>query len=364
MKFYKLLLITIFGTLFLYACSNDDDVVTIDPDPDPDPEEMLAFENGFLVTNQGPFNTGFGSVDFVDASLTTTDNDIYQDVNDDNLGNIVQSIGFAGDLAYVVANNSNRITVVNRFTFEEVARIETGLNNPRYFIDANGTGYVSNWGDPLVTTDDFIAIIDLTTNEVTGTIPVAEGPEEMVFDRFNLYVANQGGFGVNNIVTVIDPATDMVTTTIDVGDVPNSMQLDSDGSLWVLAGGSPAFTGTETPGRLTRINTSSNQVITTLVFGAQDHPNYLNIAGDDLYYFLAGDVFKSTVSNFQFPSTPELSGVNFFNMFVVNSGTTLIGCNAGDFASNGTLEIYNLQDNTLTTTLNAGIIPDNVYVNP
>lgn len=363
MKFYKFLLVAIFGSLFLFACSNDDDVIT-DPEPDPDPEEMLAFENGFLVTNQGPFNTGFGSVDFIDASLTTADNDIYQDVNGDNLGNIVQSIGFSGDLAYVVANNSNRITVVNRFTFEEVGRIETGLNNPRYFIDANGKGYVSNWGDPTIATDDFIAVIDLITNQVTGTIPVGEGPEEMIFNRFNLYVANQGGFGVNDIVTVIDPTIDMVTSTINVGDVPNAMQLDADGSLWVLAGGSPAFTGNETPGTLTRINTTSNQVITMFVFGAQDHPNYLNIAGDDLYYFLAGDVFKTTTTNFQIPSTPELSGVNFFNMFVVNNGATLIGCNAGDFASNGTLEIYNLGDNSLTTTLNVGIIPDNVYVNP
>ncbi|WP_299207891.1 DUF5074 domain-containing protein [uncultured Dokdonia sp.] len=363
MKFYKFLLIAIFGTLFLFACSNDDDGIVV-IDPNPDPEEMLAFENGFLVTNQGPFNTGFGSVDFVDATLTTADTDIYQDVNGDNLGNVVQSIGFSGDLAYVVANVSNRITVVNRFTFEEVARIETGLENPRYFVEANGKGYVSNWGDPNIATDDYVAVIDLTTNEVTGTIPVGEGPEEMIFNRFNLYVANQGGFGVNNTVTVIDPTTDMVSSTIIVGDVPNSLQLDTDGNLWVLAGGSPAFTGNETPGTLTRINTASNQVITTFLFGLNDHPNYLNISGSDLYYFLDGGVFKTTTVNFQTPATPELSGVNFFNMFVVNGGATLIGCNAGDFASNGTLEIYNLGDNSLTTTLNVGIIPDNVYVNP
>jgi YVTN family beta-propeller protein len=362
MKFYKFLLIATFGALFLYSCSNDDDaIVIIDP---VEPDETFAFENGFLVTNQGPFNTGFGSVDFVNADVTTIDNDIYQDVNADNLGNVVQSIGFSGDLAYVVANISNRITVVNRFTFEEVARIETGLENPRYFIEANGKGYVSNWGDPFVTTDDYIAVIDLTTNQVTGTIPVGEGPEEMLFNRFNLYVANKGGFGVNNTLTVIDPTTDMVASTINVGDVPNSLQLDTNGNLWVLSEGSPAFTGNETAGTLTRINTDSNQIITTFVFGMTEHPNYLNIFGDDLYYFLGGDVFKTTTASFETSTTPILSGVNFFNMFVVNNGATLIGCNAADFASIGTLEVYNLQDNTLTTTLSAGIIPDNVYVNP
>lgn len=359
MKFYKLLLIVCTGMLFLYSCS-DDDATTVADDPDPDPEEMtLPFENGFLVANQGPVTGGFGTVDFVNADLTAVTSDIFQDVNGDNAGAVVQSIGIFGDFAYIIANASNRITVVNRFTFEEVTRIETGLENPRYFVEANGKGYVSNWGDPTVATDDFIAVINLTSNEVTGMIPVGEGPEEMIFNRFNLYVANQGGLGVNNTVTVIDPTIDTVTNTILVGDVPNSLQLDGNGSLWVLGEGSPASTGNETAGTLTVINTSSNQVITTFLFGMQDHPNYLNISGDDLYYFLEDAVFKSSASNFQIPTTSEISGMNFSNMLVVN-GTTLLGT----VVSNETLAVYNLQDNTLTTTLNVGVVPNNIYVNP
>ena len=96
-------------------------VITISDD------DTFPFENGVLITNEGPFNNGFGSVSFLNSVFTTADNDIYQDVNGDNLGNIVQSIGFNNDDAYVVANVSNRITVVNRFTFEETARIESCL---------------------------------------------------------------------------------------------------------------------------------------------------------------------------------------------------------------------------------------------
>ncbi|WP_299680920.1 DUF5074 domain-containing protein [uncultured Dokdonia sp.] len=364
MKFYKFLLIAFAGTLFFYSCS-DDDVATVADDPDPDPEEMmLPFENGFLITNQGIPTTGFGSVDFVDATLTTVTSAIYQDVNGSNLGPTVQSMGFFGDLAYIITNETNRITVVNRFTFEEVARIETGLENPRYFLEANGKGYVSNWGDPSVATDDFIAIIDLTTNEVTGTIPVGEGPEELLFNRFNIYVANQGGISVNNTVTVIDPVADVVTSTIPVGEVPNSLQIDDNGSLWVLGGGSPASTGNETAGTLSVINTASNQVITTFLFGMEDHPNYLNIVGDELYYFLDGAVFKSSASNFQIPSASEISGVDFSTMMVVNNGATLLGTDIGDGMTNGEIQVYNLQDNTLTTTLNVGIVPNHVYINP
>ncbi len=359
MKFYKLLLIAFAGTLFLYSCS-DDDVATVAEDPDPDPGEVtLPFENGFLVTNQGVSN-GFGSVDFVNADLTSVTSDIYQDVNGDTVGMTVQSIGFFGNFAYIIASESNRIIVVNRFTFEEVARIETGLENPRYFLEANGKGYVSNWGDPTVTDDDFIAVINLTTNEVISTIAVGEGPGEMVFDRFNVYVINQS----ISTVTIIDPDLDAVASTLIVGDVPNSLQLDGNGNLWVLGGGNLASTGNETAGSISIINTANNQIVTTIPFGAQDHPDYLNISGEDLYYYMGGAVFKSSVSNFQIPNTSIISGVDFSNMVLINDGATLIGTAIGNGVNNGTLQVYSLQNNTLTTTLNVGVIPNNVYVNP
>lgn len=364
MKLFKFLLIAMMGSLFLYSCGNDDDGVVVITDPDMEDMDMsLPFENGLLITNQGLAAPGFGSVSYVDAGFTTATNDIYQDVNMDNLGTTVRSMEFVGDLAYIVSTESNRITIVNRFTFEEVARIETGLENPRYFIEADGKGYVSNWGDPTVATDDYIAVIDLTSNTVTGTIPVGEGPERMLFNRFNIYVINTGGTGINNIVTVIDPDADAIITTIAIGDAPNSIQLDGNGNIWVLAGGSPASTGNETMGTLSRINPANNQVTTSFVFGLQDHPDYLNISGDDLYYYLDGEVFKASASNFTIPATSEISGVDFFNMVLVGN-TTLVGCNTGTATSNGNIGVYSLLDNTLRTTLDVGIIPGNVYVNP
>ncbi len=81
--------------------------------------------------------------------------------NDEDLGNIVQSIGFSEEEAFVIANVSNKINIVNRYTFEKIASITEGLNNPRYFIAANGKGYVTNWGDTGDDSDDFVAIINL-----------------------------------------------------------------------------------------------------------------------------------------------------------------------------------------------------------
>ncbi|WP_379953326.1 YncE family protein [Dokdonia sp. R78006] len=345
-------------SLFAFSCESDDDFT--EPIIEVEVEDE-AYGNGFLVTNQGPFNNGFGTVSFIDEGFSAIENDIYQTVNNDNLGNIVQSIGFTEDNAYVVANIGNRLTIVDRFTFEEIARIETGLSNPRFFASVDGKGYLTNWGDGADATDDYIAVIDLATNTITNTIAVEEGPEEILYNGTYLYVTNQGGFGVNNIVTVIDPATDTVVTTIPVGDAPNGLELDSSGDLWVLAGGSPAFTGTETAGSLSAINTTTNTVSASFDFGVTDHPNSINIEGQNLYYYLNGEVFVSSTTNFAIPTTPELTGLSLFNIVVRDD--ILIGANPGDFSSNGTIEVYDLTSGTIITSLSASLGTDQIYFN-
>lgn len=343
---------------FIFSLIEEDLEVTITINDD----DTFPFQNGFLVTNEGPFNNGFGSVSFVSNVFSGSENNIYQGVNNDNLGNIVQSIGFNDNSAYVVANVSNRITVVDRFTFQESARIESGLENPRYFEVSNGKGYVSNWGDPFVTTDDYVAIVDLTSNTITGTIPVGEGPERIIVDGDFIYVALRGGFGVNNQVVVIDTTTDTIVTEIAVGDVPESMRLDDNGDLWVISQGSPAFTGNETAGSVSRINTDTQEVIATFVFAVTEHPSFINIVGDDLFYFLDSAVYQTSVTNFSIPPAPIFTTPLLFNMFTPDN-RTLIGCDAGDFASNGALRVYDLNTTEEIATLEVGIIPGNVYFN-
>ena len=354
MKKYRLRLGLLLIVALQWSCNNDDITIT--------PETPLgAFENGILISNEGPFNNGTGTVSFVSEDLTTTEAAIFNAVNSEDLGNIVQSIGFVEDKAYVVANVSNTITVVDRNTFVRETTISEGLNNPRYFIAVNGTGYVSNWGDTADETDDYIAIVNLSTNTVEDTISVVFGPEELIASNGVLYVAHQGAFGQNNQVSVIETASNTVATTITVGDVPNSMQLDGNGDLWVLAGGIPSFTGNETGGVLSKINTSTNEVETNINFGTTQHPNHLSIDGDELYYFEGGNVFTLGISDTTLPETTILDNVSFYAM-TVNNGR-LYGTDALDFASNGTLLVYDINLATELTTLTVGLIPGGIYFN-
>jgi YVTN family beta-propeller protein len=349
----KIALLFISMALLFTSCSNDDDVNL--------PAPLGDYEDGILISHEGNFGQGNASVSFASYDLVTVENNIFSSVNANPLGDTAQSIAFSGDLAYIVLNVSNSIEIVNRYTFESVATIDTGLNNPRFIAFANGKGYVTNWGDGSVATDDYLALINLTTNTLDAQIiSVEEGPEAIIADGNTLYIAHKGGFGQNNIISVVDASTNMVSTTINVGDVPSSLQLDGSGNLWVLSRGKPSWTGDETAGQLSKINTSDNS-ITTIDFGATEHPNHLALDNGALYYYMSGSVYKMASSATTLPSTAELTGLSFYGMTVNNS--VLYGVDAADFTSNGTLSAYDLSSNTLSNSATVNIIPSGIYFN-
>lgn len=352
MKLNKLLLLALSIGLFFTSCSSDDDTPVL-PRGD--------YENGLLISHEGNFGQGNASVSFVSFDLNVVENNIFNNVNAELLGDTAQSIAFNGDLAYIVLNVSNKIEIVNRYTFESVETINTGLNNPRFIAFLNGKGYVTNWGDGSNATDDYVAIIDLNTNTLeSSTIPVEEGPEEIIANGNSIYVAHQGGFSQNNKISVIDASSDSVSLTITVGDVPNSLQLDNSGNLWVLCGGKPSWTGSETGGQLFKVNTTDNTT-TSMNFAVTEHPNFLAFEDGNLYYYLGGSIHKMASSSSALPTSAEITGLSFYNM-AVNNGI-LYGVDAKDFASDGSITSYDLSTNTEINSATVNIIPGGIYFN-
>ena len=338
-------------TMFFASCSSDDD----NNQPNPIPAD---YEKGILITNEGPFNNGSGTITFVSEDFATVEQRVYQNVNGSELGNIVQSMGFANDDAYIVVSNSQKIMIANRYTFEKKDSIVTGLENPRYFASNGQTkGYVTDWGDPMNDNDDYVAIIDLRTNTITSTISVPFGPEKILNYGNKLYVAHQGGYGHNNLISVI--SGNSVEITITVGDVPNSMTIVGD-YLYVMGSGNPDYSGSETPGSITKIDLTTDQVVDTYTFDATDHPAELTSDGSQLLYNLNGKVYKINTSSISLPGTPIIDG--FFYAMEARNGM-LYATDAGDFASRGTLYIYDLSTNQQIQDFRTGIIPGGIYFN-
>ena len=354
MKMKQVSILVAMAALFTVSCSNDDDGVVIE-------EVKGDYQNGILVANEGPFNNGSGTVTYISNDSLLVKDAIFKLENNEDVGNILQSIAFDEELAYIVVNNSHKIHVVNRYTFKSEGVIDDGLLNPRYMTVSNGKGYVTNWGDTADETDDYIAVIDLISNTVSESIPVELGPEAITSNANFVYVAHKGAFGQNNKVSIIDSSSDLIASTLTVGDFPNSMQWDTAGNLWVLSSGAPEYTGEETNGTLTEINTSDNTISQTLDFDTTEHPSALSVEDDTFYYGMSNAVYSFESGSDVLPTEAYINDVSFYTM-TVNNGK-LYGTDAKDYVSKGDLYIYDLNTKTLTNTISVGIIPGGIYFN-
>lgn len=354
MNIKKIATLSILSGLFLTSCTNDDA-----------PSAPLgAYDNGVLILNQGNFGGGNSSISFWSNDFSTFEFNAFSSVNPSvPLGDTAQDLGFYGDKAYIVVNLSNTIQIVNRYTLEHLTTISTGLSNPRYIAFANGNAYVTNWGDASNAQDDYVAVINLTSNSVTSSIPVTEGPERILEHNDKLYIAHMGGYGFGNSISVIQVNNNTVSS-IEVGDVPNSMALVNN-DLYVLCGGKPSWAEPETSGSLVKINLSTNTVTAALPFLLGNHPSNLILHDSKFYYTIDSEVFSKTIEANTVPSTPIFSttqqGVYGVYSFAIANNKIFVG-DAADYNSNGKVYIYSLTG-TLENQESVGVIPGGFYFN-
>jgi len=354
----KYLILSVFLITIVISCTSDDRDVPVEaPPPSGD------YSNGVFILNEGNFGSVNASVSFLDATGVVL-NSIFSNVNNANLGDTAQSMGFQGENAYIIVNNSATIEVVNRTTFERKATITNQIVNPRYIAFSGNKGFVSNWGDPNNVNDDYIAVINLNSNEVENSISVVEGPEKIVVHNEHIYVAHKGGFGYGNTISVIDISTQNVIDSISIADVPDGMVINN-GFLYVTCTGKLPFTQDETLGAIFKIDTETNTVQSFFEFPEGVHPRFLEQAVNELYYVVESNVFSVETANFQIPTSPLLEtlnqGVEILYGFNIHNGRIYVA-DAKDYVSNGEVFVYNLEG-ILQNQYTVSIIPNSFYFN-
>lgn len=356
MKFSKLVLVALVSSVFFVSCTDDDNN---------NETPLGSYDKGALILNQGGFGKGNASVSYLSNDFVTQQNNIFSLINPTiTLGDTGQDIGLYQNLAFIVLDGSNKIEVVNRYTMVHVATISTGLSSPRYIAFSNGKGFVTNWGDGGSTSDDYVAVLNLSTYTVSSTISVAEGPERIVENNNKLYVAHIGGWGYGKTISVINAVDNTLTTTINVGDVPNSLEINN-GSLYVICGGKPSYAPVETAGSFVKINLANNTVSSTINFPAATHPSNLDIVDTAIFYTVDSAIYKSTIAGTTLPTTSLFTttaqGVYGIYSFAVNNNKIYVG-DAGDYSSNGKIYVYS-STGTLEKDYTVGVIPAGFYFN-
>ena len=336
----------------LFSCNNTNE-----------PELPLGdYENGILVTNEGAFSGGTGTVNFISNDFSVQVEKVFNKVNGENIGTILQSAGFNGDNIFLIANVGNKISVANRFTMEKSTEITADLSNPRYIAFANGKGYVTNWGDGTDVTDDYVAVINLTTNLVESKIPVIEGPEQIIANGNTLYISHKGGFGSGNSVTVINAVNNSVITNLQVGDIPDEMVIDNSGNVLISCEGKAEtpWNPTEVLGSLVKINTTTNEVISTINYASGFHPGAMTIDNQSIYFGSSAGVYKMSENATEIPSSTIIATIA---SAVSVKDDKIYVTNASDFSNNGTLTVFDGATNTQLQEFTVGLIPGKIYFN-
>src|SRR5690606_21132448 len=138
-------------------------------------------------------------------------------------GSFLQSVFFDDEKAFIISNGSNKITVVDRYTFKYLGSIDTGLAVPRYGVVANGKAFVTNLNTFGSLTDDFVAVIDIDNYEVIQTIPMNALAERILRAGDKIFVGN-GNYGSGASLTVIDAGTSEITDVLPTDAGPGAME--------------------------------------------------------------------------------------------------------------------------------------------
>ncbi|MCX2738455.1 DUF5074 domain-containing protein [Pontibacter anaerobius] len=338
-----------FASLGMTSC--DDDTV----EPEVEAAVRGAYDQkGVFILNEGNYGTPNGSISFLsDSAGHTAIYNIFSKANASRpLGDVVTDLDLVGDRAYITVNNSNKVEVVNAYTFKAEAVLEN-LKQPRYFTALNeDKAYVSEWiryGEP-----GQVSVIDLKTMKVSKTIPVGPQPEELLVVGDKLYVAVSGA----DVIAVINTATDTRLADIQVTDGPFELEADRHNNLWVLSAG-VKYTEANTAAALSMIETANGTVSRTLPFSDPEaFADNLTLSGskDRLYFTYNGNTYAQSITATALPTT-ALINRSFYSLGVHPETGQIYGGDSNNFSGDGTVQVYTPEGSEVSS-IKAGIGPN------
>ncbi|MCY0969982.1 hypothetical protein [Chryseobacterium wangxinyae] len=353
MNFKKILPFLFASALLFNVACNDDDFM--------ESTKSEAYENGILITNEGGYSTPTSEVSFVSNDLSIFENKIYgKNNNEAILGNVLQSVGFNGENAYLVSNVPNKIDIVNRYNFKKQTTVTANLDNPRY-IAFSGSQY-------FVTNNNFFDVMRLnvyntSNNSFVTSINFPRAAEKVVEANGKIVVQTDGityqtvaPFGelpTGYSLTIVNPTTNTVATTITLPSNGIIRDLISyNGDAYVLASGNTAS-------YIYKVNTSNGTFTTkTLTLGQAQK---LRIDANKFYFHDSSNkIYSMDLNSTTTPTTPIVTSPGTLYGFNVIDGK--IYSSDASFTGDSKVYIYNTSGNLLKT-LTTGIATNGFYKN-
>ncbi len=334
-KFLSLL----FCTTLLVSCSSSDDSKETTGG-------LNKYDDGVFISNEGNFMSSNGTISYITNDLSSIYNQIFKNANNgQSLGDVVQSIAFDGDLAFVVVNNSNVIEVVNKETFVKIHSITENMSSPRYAVVENEKIFVTHMYANKVT------VYNLSDFSYINTIDLSFQPEFLVKNNGKIYVSSNF-YADTNAIAIIDASSNTLINTLAL-DLSINGLTQGDDVVYALGSSS-------TGSKIYKIDLNgiltSNEINVT-------NARYLEFDSNNLYFTSNLKIYKTspTIQNIQELFSVSDNSWSSLYGFEVFDGKVFTS-DAKGFTEDGVVTIYS-ENGTVLKTFRAGLGPNGFYKN-
>ncbi|BFO64418.1 hypothetical protein NK356_22640 [Chryseobacterium sp. S0630] len=350
MKITKLLTV-LFAVVLLFnisSCTNSSDEIEISP---------ITYQNGYFISNEGNYNSQGAKVTFVTRDLSLKQDDVYGYNNNEILGDVLQTIGLNGNKAYLVINNSNKIVVVDRYTFKKLGVITDQLDNPRGITFANNFIYVSNTNFVAHTqsitkykASDYSFVSKISTTEVSDKTVEAGG---------NVFVQNASS-GYGNKITYINTSNDAKTEiTVPNGQIGNTVSYKSN--VYTIS-------STATDSYIYKISSTGALTPVITLAGIPSATN-LQIDNDKIYFSSGNKVYTTGLATPTVPTSPLLTAADggpYFTLYGFNViDGRIFASDVKQFTQESEMVIYSAATGAKMGSLKTGGLGANgTFLNP
>jgi len=341
--------------LFFTACVKDK------PSPSTPPVVVDSANNVYVIC-EGSLGNGNSSLSLYQTDDGQVFEDVYKAANNQQIGDVLQSITPIGDRFFLCVNNSDKVVVINKNDHKLVGTIS--IPKPRYILPISANkAYVSTLFSKK------LYVIDPQALSVTKTIELPyENAEGMLLRNGTVYICPWDT--ATDKVLLMDVNTDEVIQTITVASrAPQEAVTDKDGKLWVLSGN--AYKGKD--GALTCIDPRSNEVVKSFLFAHKIDPLRLvtNNAKDHLYFIEVdynggtanNGLYRMGIDDASLPTQALVPAIKFQYFWALGIEPLTDKIYLGDpkgFVQKGSVGIYNT-NGVKEKEFNVGIGPGHFY---
>lgn len=323
-------------------------------------EEGFCSTSIAYVSNEGSFPNN-GSISRVDLSTGKVTEFLYEDGNDGvSPGAGIQSVAAYSSNGYVVStgNGGGNLHIVDFSTFTNTTSLS--FSYPRY-IDFDGvSAYLTNGNKA-----GMLYKISTASNNLTDSVSVGNGPENLLITDDEIIVANSGGWNIDSSISFVNLSTFEVDTTLNIGYKPNDLVEDKNGNIWVSCAGLSQWddNGPTAP-MLYEISAKTKAILNSYTVGTTDQSISriaINTAKDVIYYYHgSGDIFSFNIDGSSLNNSAIISG-SFYGIAVDPSTDNILAFDAQGFTSDGMMSVYSTKG-SLITSYSVGIGSNGAFI--